>query len=81
MRELLGALPPPPGFIACCLSRCWACCGWTKKGMPHSIPRYRSVEATESALRLLPSIALSSAQSGLILLWGGIYRGDPGGGF
>jgi hypothetical protein len=56
MRELLGALPPPPGFIACCLSRCWACCGWTKKGMPHSIPRYRSVEATESALGLLPSV-------------------------
>jgi len=32
-----------------------------------SIP-YRSVEATESALGLLPSIALSSAQSGPILL-------------
>jgi hypothetical protein len=31
-------------------------------------PPHRSVEATESALRLLPSIALSSAQSGLILL-------------
>jgi len=31
-------------------------------------PLYRSVEATESALRLLPSMALSSAQSGLILL-------------
>jgi len=31
-------------------------------------PLYRSVEATESALRLLPGIALSSAQSGLILL-------------
>ncbi len=35
-------------------------------------PLYRSVEATESALRLLPSIALSSAQSGLILL-GRVY--------
>jgi len=55
MRELLGALPPPPGFIACCLSRCWACCGWTKKGMPKH-PPYRSVEATESALGLLPSV-------------------------
>jgi hypothetical protein len=33
-----------------------------------SIPLYRSVEATESALGLLPSIALSSAQSGPILL-------------
>jgi hypothetical protein len=32
-----------------------------KKGMPKH-PPYRSVEATESALRLLPSIALSSAQ-------------------
>ena len=28
-----------------------------------SIPLYRSVEATESALGLLPSMALSSAQS------------------
>jgi hypothetical protein len=37
-----------------------------KKGMPKH-PPYRSVEATESALRLLLSIALSSAQFGLIL--------------
>ena len=44
-----------------------------KEGMPKH-PPYRSVEATESALRLLPSIALSSAQSGLILP-GRIYRG------
>jgi hypothetical protein len=43
-----------------------------KKGMPKH-PPFRSVEATESALGLLPSIALSSAQFGLILL-GGIYR-------
>ena len=40
-----------------------------KKGMPKH-PPYRSVEVTESALRLLPSIALSSAQFGLILLRG-----------
>ena len=39
-----------------------------KKGGYRSIPPYRSVEATESALGLLPSIALSSAQFGLILL-------------
>jgi hypothetical protein len=38
-----------------------------KGGMPKH-PPYRSVEATESVLRLLPSIALSSAQSGPILL-------------
>jgi hypothetical protein len=39
-----------------------------EKGGCRSIPPYRSVEATESALGLLPSIALSSAQFGLILL-------------
>jgi transposase len=39
-----------------------------KKEGCQSIPLYRSVEATESALGLLPSIALSSAQSGPILL-------------
>jgi hypothetical protein len=38
-----------------------------KRGMPKH-PPYRSVEATESVLGLLPSIALSSAQFGLILL-------------
>jgi hypothetical protein len=38
------------------------------KGDAVASPRYRSVEATESALGLLPSIALSSAQSALILL-------------
>jgi len=38
-----------------------------ERGMPKH-PPYRSVEATESALGLLPSIALSSAQFGLILL-------------
>jgi hypothetical protein len=39
-----------------------------EKGGCRSIPPYRSVEATESALGLLASIALSSAQFGLILL-------------
>jgi hypothetical protein len=39
-----------------------------KKGDAEASPFYRSVEATESALRLLASIALSSAQSELILL-------------
>ena len=38
-----------------------------EKGDAEASP-YRSVEATESALGLLPSIALSSAQFGLILL-------------
>jgi hypothetical protein len=38
----------------------------TGKGDAEASP-YRSVEATESALGLLPSMALSSAQLGLIL--------------
>ena len=64
-----GFAPAPPGFIAWCLSRCWARCRKTdEKGGCRSIPPYRSVEATETALGLLPSIALSSAQFGLILL-------------
>ena len=37
-----------------------------ERGMPQHPPG--SVEATEPALGLLPSMALSSAQSGLILL-------------
>ena len=45
-----------------------------EKGDAGASPLYRSVEATESALRLLPSIALSSAQSGLILLGRNIQR-------
>ena len=45
-----------------------------EKGDGGAFPLFESVEATESALRLLPSIALSSAQSGLILLGRGIQR-------
>jgi hypothetical protein len=64
-----GFAPAPPGFIAWCLSRCWGSLQETdEKGDAESIPPYRSVEATESALGLLLSIALSSAQFGLILL-------------
>src|SRR6516162_9692012 len=63
-----GFAPSPPGFIALCLSRCWAHCRKRdEKGGCRSIPLYRSVEATESALGLLLSMALSSAQSRLIL--------------
>ena len=39
-----------------------------KKEDAEASPLYRSVEATESALGLLLSMALSSAQSGLILM-------------
>ena len=68
-RRVQGLCPRTQGFIAWCLSRCWARCRKTdEKGGCRSIPPYRSVEATESALGLLPSIALSSAQFGLILL-------------
>jgi hypothetical protein len=63
-----GALPPHPQDLALwCLSRCWAFASRQLKGGCRSIPP-GSVEATESALGLLPSMALSSAQSGLILL-------------
>ncbi len=52
-----GFAPAPPGFIAWCLSRCWARCRKTdEKGGCRSIPPYRSVEATETALGLLPSV-------------------------
>src|SRR5260370_30349216 len=63
-----GALPPhPQDFALCCLSRCGLCAGRQMKGGMAQHPP-GSVEATESALGLLPSISLSSAQSGLILL-------------
>jgi hypothetical protein len=63
-----GALPPrPQDFALWCLSRCGLSVGRQLKGGCRSIPP-ESVEATESALGLLPSIALSSAQSGPILL-------------
>jgi hypothetical protein len=60
-----GALPPPPQDLSlCCLSRS----GFlpvSEKGIPwHPL---RSVEATESALGLLPSMALSSAQLAVII--------------
>ena len=63
-----GALPPHPQDLALwCLSRSGVSVEQTaERGMPQHPPE--SVEATESALGLLPSIALSSAQSGLILL-------------
>src|SRR5260370_6280139 len=63
-----GALPPhPQDFALWCLSRCGLCAGRQMKGGMAQHPP-GSVEATESALGLLPSISLSSAQSGLILL-------------
>ena len=61
LQDLLPGASPDSGLAA------------DEKGMPEH-PLYRSVEATESALRLLPSIALSSAQSGLILLGRDIQR-------
>ncbi len=54
---------------------CWAVPG---KGMPQQHPP-RSVEAAESALGLLPSMALSSAQIRLIITAAGAGRALPGG--
>jgi hypothetical protein len=62
-----GFAPAPPGFCALVPLPMWALCRQpAERGMPQHPPA--SVEATESALGLLPSMALSSAQSGLILL-------------
>src|SRR5712672_360033 len=67
--QAAGALPPHPQDLALwCLSRCGLCAGRQMKGDAAASPE--SVEATESALGLLPSIALSSAQSGFILRGG-----------
>ena len=62
-----GALPPHPQDLALDASPDRGSLQENEKGMPKH-PLYRSVEATESALGLLPSMALSSAQLGLILL-------------
>jgi hypothetical protein len=69
--QIAGALPPHPQDLSLGASpdAGLAARGWMKRGMPKH-PPYRSVEATESALGLLPSIALSSAQFELILLRG-----------
>ena len=62
-----GFAPAPPGFNALVPLPIGSFCEqMAKGGMPQHPPG--SVEATESALGLLPSMALSSAQSGLILL-------------
>src|SRR3982074_2668736 len=62
-----GFAPAPPGFCALVPLPMRALCRQTdERGMAQHPPG--SVEATESALGLLPSISLSSAQSGLILL-------------
>src|SRR5258708_36899174 len=61
-----GFAPAPPGFSALVPLPMRALCRQTDERGCRSIPP-ESVEATESALGLLPSIALSSAQSGFIL--------------
>ena len=63
MRWLQGLCPRTPRIYRLVPLPMLGLCGWMKRGM-RKHPPYRSVEATESALRLLPSIALSSAQSG-----------------
>jgi hypothetical protein len=56
-----GFAPAPPGFCALVPLPMWALCRQpAERGMPQHPPA--SVEATESALGLLPSMALSSAQ-------------------
>jgi len=63
-----GALPPPPQDLSLDASPdAGLCAGKRIKGDAEASP-YRSVEAPESVLRLLPSMALSCAQSELILL-------------
>src|SRR5882757_1819490 len=64
-----GFAPAPPGFSALVPLPMRALCRQTDERGCRSIPP-ESVEATESALGLLPSIALSSAQSGFILRGG-----------
>ena len=55
-----GFAPAPPGFSALVPLPIWGFLPADMKGMPqHPLA---SVEATESALGLLPSMALSSAQ-------------------
>ena len=61
-----GFAPAPPGFSALVPLPIESFAGQIAKGGRRSIPLV-SVEATEAALGLLPSIALSSAQSALIL--------------
>src|ERR1700733_4889067 len=57
-----GFAPAPPGFNALMPLPIWSLREQAAKGGCRSIPPV-SVEASESALGLLPSIALSSAQS------------------
>src|SRR5689334_4528627 len=63
-----GALPPHPQDLSLGASPDAELSARKRMKGDASASPYRSVEATESALGLLPSIALSSAQSGLILL-------------
>jgi hypothetical protein len=72
--EFAGALPPHPQDLSLDASPDAGLAADGRKRRWRRIPFFESVEATESALRLLPSIALSSAQSGLILLGRDIER-------
>jgi hypothetical protein len=64
--QAAGLCPRTPGFSALVPLPMRALCRQTDERGCRNIPP-ESVEATESALGLLPSIALSSAQSGFIL--------------
>jgi hypothetical protein len=68
-----GFAPAPPGFIALMPVPMRGLCQRLMKKGCCSIPP-RSVEAAESALGLLPSIALSSAQLQLIITAAGAQR-------
>ena len=70
MRRLQGLCPRTPRIYRLMPLPMLGLLRMDEKGDAKASP-YRSVEATESALRLLPSIALSSAQFGLILLAAG----------
>ena len=71
-----GFAPAPPGFSALAPLPMRGLYPRQKKGC-RSIPP-RSVEATESALRLLPRRALSSAQFALIITTAGAGRSPSG---
>jgi hypothetical protein len=74
-----GFAPAPPGFSALVpVPMRGLYQHLVKKGCRSSIPP-RSVEAAESALGLLPSMALSSAQLRLIITAAGAGRALPGG--
>ena len=73
-----GFAPAPPGFSALLPVPMRELCQHLVKKGCRSIPP-RSVEATESALGLLPSMALSSAQLRLIITAAGAWQVLPGG--